>query len=863
MQMSPAFYEKRIMKNFPHSTFSAWRKAALAAGKPSISFKPLGYLWPWILVDVLFFFFISSPQGHALATDLQGRPSDISLVAALLLGFLITFLGCFLTSVAIKGQPNERPTTNEDLAHQRRNTLTTHAIWITTISLSPSLIFSIKTQSLAAAITSALLAIGIFLISRSMLSRLNEAYPKWHTLLELTYRHRIILTIFVLGLSIIPLISGAAISIKFPTALSHLGPLIVSLLGTSALATFFGAIFIAIPASLERPWLGTVFLIAIFFIITFSPFKPDTKNPLLDNTTSSSLFSKKSEKNECTNEVHDQLHSPVFERVLKGYIASDEDKDPQLYLISAEGGGIRAAYWTAMGLAELDIATNGQFGNQIASLSGVSGGSFGIAAWVGARQIQERTPLERKVILERFLSGDFLSPIIGGLLFLDAPRLILGPLWFNARRDHVFEKAIVDHWKQITGDDFFVRPLNKLCLRGFRDKPVLTFNSMDALTGTRVLLNNTKQSKFQNTRLIEAIHMSARFPFLSPGAELDGNEEIIEDISRELRHNKPNISDVSATKEAIDVLGPVFSRKAILVDGGYYDNTGLHPTRLILEKIKQEIGRDVKATPIHFVSSPDTACLKLQKDQIASLSTNTQHILSLIPEKYKCRNHVLDLEKSLQPRIWQWITTPFDAMFSARESHAKDERNRVINQLSTMPEQNKLIQLSFSDEISIAYGSGEKIGKSRWIPANIKKNYEKGLSDFMRMEDTVRSVSNADYQKQITLQLGRSEKLRKKYAMQYERMMTMAERSACIREHELRLPPLGWTLNKQDQRLLSCLAISAAAKIEDFYLIPLPFPPPPAQTTSTQAQEVMSPLSNSPRLSNGCTRSSATDLGAR
>ena len=61
-------------------------------------------------------------------------------------------------------------------------------------------------------------------------------------------------------------------------------------------------------------------------------------------------------------------------------LVNSEDRYP-LYIVNAEGGGIRAAYWTATVLGKIQ-KDNPCFADQLFALSGVSGGSLGSAVFV-------------------------------------------------------------------------------------------------------------------------------------------------------------------------------------------------------------------------------------------------------------------------------------------------------------------------------------------------------------------------------------------------------------------------------------------------------------------------------------------------
>src|SRR5262249_34991230 len=64
----------------------------------------------------------------------------------------------------------------------------------------------------------------------------------------------------------------------------------------------------------------------------------------------------------------------------RGPAPTDASAEPSI-LISAEGGGIRAAYWTAVSLEELSEARKMPLLKNTDILSGVSGGSLGVATF--------------------------------------------------------------------------------------------------------------------------------------------------------------------------------------------------------------------------------------------------------------------------------------------------------------------------------------------------------------------------------------------------------------------------------------------------------------------------------------------------
>ena len=213
--------------------------------------------------------------------------------------------------------------------------------------------------------------------------------------------------------------------------------------------------------------------------------------------------------------------------------ASDATPAPML-LISAEGGGIRAAYWTAVSLEELSQSGPRPLLEQTELLSGVSGGSLGLATWLAAQEVPKGARLE---CLRKFLSSDFFTPLIAGLLFLDIPRLFIPKSLLDSHRGDYFEAYIARRWLALTGNSFFYRRLKNLRLSQSNAK--IYFSTTDALSGQFVAfgnataplppganvenasrLNDVLREHLADLRVAQAVHMSARFPYVSPNPDV-------------------------------------------------------------------------------------------------------------------------------------------------------------------------------------------------------------------------------------------------------------------------------------------------------------------------------------------------------
>lgn len=88
-------------------------------------------------------------------------------------------------------------------------------------------------------------------------------------------------------------------------------------------------------------------------------------------------------------------------------------------LVATAGGGIRAAYWTAVVLATLHHEAGKPFQSNLFAISAVSGGGLGAAAYITAIKHGKKCdkPIGKQV--RAFLSDDFLSPTLSALLSWD------------------------------------------------------------------------------------------------------------------------------------------------------------------------------------------------------------------------------------------------------------------------------------------------------------------------------------------------------------------------------------------------------------------------------------------------------------
>ena len=280
-----------------------------------------------------------------------------------------------------------------------------------------------------------------------------------------------------------------------------------------------------------------------------------------------------------------------------------------VFIVSAEGGGIRAAFWTAGLLCAIQDAEPA-FADHVLGMSGVSGGSLGaatFAALVGEAQHDaikvpqnvggigpDMGPLQS--LASQVLGRDYLSPVLATMLIPDAAACLLHGEWAEDRAA-VLERTFELGWRQAVGTDSFQDPMTALWRDDLMHRvPMLFMNSTEAASGRRivnspVVLDPGLSSAISlpvtipphSLRLSTAVLLSARFPAISPIASLG---ETAED-------------------------GPLH-----VVDGGYMDNSGTLTAAEIVEALAasaERLGLADRVRTIAIVITDEPIALNKQE----------------------------------------------------------------------------------------------------------------------------------------------------------------------------------------------------------------------------------------------------------
>lgn len=287
-----------------------------------------------------------------------------------------------------------------------------------------------------------------------------------------------------------------------------------------------------------------------------------------------------------------------------------EARDQPVRVIAAPGGGLFTAYLTATYLAKRADLEGASFTGSIFAISGVSGGSVGAAVfWAilrsGICDTPDRAPDCHLRAARAILAQDYLSPVLAGMLTRDLidtvlPYSALSPET-RSDRGELLERLLARRTAAVTGADSATAGLDSGLAASWRADagvPALFLNATDVHTGDRLILSpfsdfGTGEAPL-STRLApddahdfsvaSAAVMSARFPVVTPPARMwrDGQGWQI-------------------------------------VDGGYYDNSGIETISDIIASAHRDQGGRIEVVLLQvderdcWDGKDDASCAELKR----------------------------------------------------------------------------------------------------------------------------------------------------------------------------------------------------------------------------------------------------------
>lgn len=222
-----------------------------------------------------------------------------------------------------------------------------------------------------------------------------------------------------------------------------------------------------------------------------------------------------------------------------------------LVIVAVAGGASRASYWGSAALARLQDLGEEQavnFADSVFAISGTSGGALGAASFVAAldarRQAADGPSCTPWKLVRDFNGRDHLATAVGYMLYPDlAQRLLPVPL-AGADRSLGLEQVWARDWPKALANQCqprptsrnnpWTEPLTALHARATEAEwlPLLALNTTALSRGQRVyqsdfllassdgidLLDPALGLDLDHLTLAQAVHNSARFPYISPAA---------------------------------------------------------------------------------------------------------------------------------------------------------------------------------------------------------------------------------------------------------------------------------------------------------------------------------------------------------
>jgi hypothetical protein len=335
-----------------------------------------------------------------------------------------------------------------------------------------------------------------------------------------------------------------------------------------------------------------------------------------------------------------------------------------VFFVSAQGGGMYAAYHPALSLARLTDYCP-EFAHHLFGISSVSGGSLGAAVFaelmrqvppaergnpapaaVGCSRLGDPSTfnfLQRKV--QAFFQTDFLSPVISSAVLFDLPGLVVPQLRLGPDRARALESGFEAAWNNLglsgaepgLSGDFFER------WEPTGPAPALFMSTTGVNFGIPVLISQVDWS-FNPLRgmSVKGPKKGAEAALLVPDSELEKTIlERLQNPDDQLQVGIANLldfrPDVQLSTSTAVVLsarfpfvtppgtikrndkisiarGAIFQKIKVLelTDGGFYDNSGSIVARDIIRELSRGLDNDDRLKPFkndirfHLIRFTDT-----------------------------------------------------------------------------------------------------------------------------------------------------------------------------------------------------------------------------------------------------------------
>jgi hypothetical protein len=326
----------------------------------------------------------------------------------------------------------------------------------------------------------------------------------------------------------------------------------------------------------------------------------------------------------------------------------------------------------------------------------------------------------------------------------------------------------------------------------------------------------------------QMVSISARFPYLSPEAQVGINASVLarHKVDEERGYNW-DLSTPSDTQEetrrraeirarlaAIDSEN-LWSRVWVLVDGGYFDNTGLTPTREAIAFIDEQRGKEVTSPSeqrlftktrvhvVHISSDPGTLCFALPQGWRERLSPRATRFLQVSQQTVRCAQDISSLEESLSQNPFDSFLAPIESLVNVRVEHSRQAVRELRQNISWSRQGYVLEMRELASELADAYGSLRKErghSEAEIVQASTARVLEGERRASRDKEEVSRLVGHGISQASADAYFSA--------LSEWQEMLREESREAeCHKQFAPVGPPLGWTLNKTNQELMQCMSV--------------------------------------------------------
>lgn len=489
---------------------------------------------------------------------------------------------------------------------------------------------------------------------------------------------------------IVVLVLSSGWSVGFPQLMEPMGTL---LLTASPLVAVFA--FLAYLKDMNMRWLSPTFIVVLFAIIVGlwndnhairMIETTDTRDTSEESRNASVGAQRLERRPDVAGHFSDWLKHRFGKKASAQSVPSPSYP---VFVVAAEGGGIRAAYWTAAVLARLQLASNGAFGCHLFAISGVSGGSLGGAAFV-AELANASGPEETRcgpgeppasqsawhgAALE-FLGRDFLSPTLAGMMTSDLlsrvnpfciPALGLTSPCLPDRAAYL-EHAWESEWDDLMENKDartvyrFSSPFTTLWTasnregRARRDLPSLLLNGTWVGIGSRNVTSNLR-TDIGSGRLVDS-------------------EDIVELLSQPIRLSTAVLNSARFTYVSPPGTIRLGDRRRRIVDGGYFENSGALTAREIVATIRSVC----RTEPLCERHNIRTVALILTNNPKRSLKTwreGGERVCAADESRDNDRGQGQDDNASAIDFLTE-ISSPIVALFNTREARGSLAEKELI-----------------------------------------------------------------------------------------------------------------------------------------------------------------------------------------